>query len=197
MLLRSLFLTLALCLIAVPAAAHTGHGEVSGFTYGLMHPIGGLDHVLAMVAVGLLAYLIGGAALWGLPLAFIAAMAAGGALALYGFALPYVEAGIALSVVVIGAMVTLGKSTPGLLAAALTAVFAIFHGHAHGAEMPATASGLSYGIGFMLATALLHGGGILAGFALGAAGRQAGLNLARGIGGVMALSGVAILGGVI
>jgi urease accessory protein len=188
---------LALCLIAVPAAAHTGHGEVSGFTYGLMHPIGGLDHVLAMAAVGLLAYLIGGAALWGLPLAFIAAMAAGGVMALYGFALPFVEAGIALSVVVIGAMVALGKNTPGLLAAALTAVFAVFHGHAHGAEMPATASGLSYGIGFMLATALLHAGGILAGFALGAAGRQAGLNVARGVGGVMALSGVAILGGII
>ncbi len=197
MLLRSLFLTLALCLIAVPAAAHTGHGEVSGFTYGLMHPIGGLDHVLAMVAVGLLAYLLGGAALWGLPLAFITAMAAGGALALAGFHLPFVEAGIGLSVVVIGAMVALGKTTPGLLAAALTAVFAVFHGHAHGAEMPATASGLSYGIGFVLATALLHAGGIVAGFALGAAGNQTGPNIARGIGGVMAVSGVAILSGVI
>jgi urease accessory protein len=190
-------LTFALCLVAVPAAAHTGAGDVSGFTYGLMHPIGGLDHVLAMVAVGLLAYLIGGAALWGLPVAFIAAMAAGGVLALYGFALPFVEAGIALSVVVIGAMVALGKSTPGLLAAALTAVFAVFHGHAHGAEMPATASGLNYGIGFILATALLHVGGILAGFALGAAGRQTGHTVARGIGGVMALSGLAILGSVV
>jgi len=197
MIARSLVFMLVLCLTAYPAAAHTGHGEVSGFTYGLMHPIGGLDHVLAMVAVGLLAYLLGGAALWGLPLAFIAAMAAGGALALGGFAVPFVEAGIGLSVVVIGAMVALGKSTPGLLAAALTAVFAVFHGHAHGAEMPATASGVSYGVGFMLATALLHAGGILAGFGLGAAGRQAGMTMARGVGGVMALGGVAILGGVI
>jgi len=197
MLVRSLVLTFVLCLSAFPAAAHTGAGEVSGFSYGLMHPIGGLDHVLAMVAVGLLAYLLGGAALWGLPLAFMAAMAVGGALALGGLALPFVEAGIGLSVVVIGAMVALGKSTPGLLAAALTAIFAVFHGHAHGAEMPVTASGLSYGAGFILATALLHAGGILAGFGLGAAGRQAGLNVTRGVGGVMALGGVAILGGVI
>jgi len=195
--LRSLFLAFALCLVALPAAAHTGHGELSGFTYGLMHPIGGLDHVLAMVAVGLLAYLLGGPALWGLPLAFIAAMAAGGALALGGFALPFVEAGIALSVVVIGALVALGKTTPSLLAASLVAVFAVFHGHAHGVEMPATASGLSYGLGFALATALLHIGGIFAGFALGAAGRQTGQTIARTIGGVMALSGVAIFGGVI
>lgn len=197
MIVRSLVLTLLVCLTAYPAAAHTGAGEVSGLAYGLMHPIGGLDHVLAMVAVGLLAYLLGGAALWGLPLAFIAAMAAGGALALHGFALPFVEAGIGLSVVVIGAMVALGRSTPGLLAAALTAVFAVFHGHAHGAEMPVTVSGLGYGAGFILATVLLHTSGIFAGFGLGAAGRQAGMSVARGIGGVMALGGVAILGGVI
>ncbi len=197
MLVRGLVLTIGFCLAAGPAVAHTGAGEVSGLTYGLMHPIGGLDHVLAMVAVGVLAYLLGGAALWGLPLGFLAAMAAGGALALAGFALPFVEAGIGLSVVVIGAMVALGRSTPGLLAAALTAVFAVFHGAAHGTEMPATASGLSYGIGFIAATALLHAGGMLAGFALGAVGRGGGTHLARGIGGVMALSGAGILGGVI
>lgn len=197
MLVRSLVLTIAFCLAAGPAAAHSGVGDATGFTYGLMHPIGGLDHVLAMVAVGLLAYLLGGAALWGLPLAFIAAMAAGGALALAGFALPFMEAGIGLSVVVIGAMVALGRSTPGLLAAALTAVFAVFHGAAHGVEMPATASGLSYGVGFITVTALLHAGGMLAGLSLGAASRRGGIKLARGIGGITALSGAGILGGMI
>jgi urease accessory protein len=197
MAIRVILLSLLMVLSASPAAAHVGAGETAGFMYGLMHPIGGLDHVLAMVAVGLLAYLLGGAALWALPVAFVVAMAAGGAAALAGITVPFVELGIGLSIVVIGAMVALGKTTPVVIAGILTAAFAIFHGHAHGAEMPATASGIEYGLGFMLATAGLHIAGILAGFALGIAGRELGAGVTRGIGAAMSLAGVAIVTGLV
>ncbi|MDE2383041.1 MAG: HupE/UreJ family protein [Alphaproteobacteria bacterium] len=147
------------------AEAHPGHGAV-GFAAGLLHPLSGLDHMVAMVAVGLFAARLGGRALWALPMAFIGMMSVGGALGMNGFALPYVEVGIAASVLVLGALVALEWSLPVSAAMGLVGFFALFHGHAHGSEMPALASGLSYGLGFVAATALLHGAGLALGVAL-------------------------------
>jgi urease accessory protein len=146
-----------------PGPNPPGHGDAAGFTHGFMHPLGGLDHVLAMVAVGLYAALLGGRALWLVPATFVTVMALGGAAGLAGYALPYAELGIALSVVVLGVAVALRVSLPTLAATALVGVFAVFHGHAHGAEMPQYLSGYEYAAGFLAATALLHGAGIAAG----------------------------------
>jgi urease accessory protein len=164
--LALLALTL-LALLPTAALAHTGHAAAGGLASGFLHPLGGLDHVLAMVAVGLLAWNLGGRALWLVPLAFVAAMAAAGAIGMAGTALPLVELGIGLSVVAIGGLVALGLRLPTALAMGIAAVFAIFHGHAHGTEMDPTASGLGYGVGFVAATVLLHATGILAGLGLG------------------------------
>lgn len=175
--------------LAGPALAHTGVGAVHGFGAGLMHPLFGLDHLLAMVAVGLWAGLTGGRARLAYPLAFVGMMVLSGLWGMSGAALPGVEIGIAVSVVVLGLAIAL-KATPPLAAgAAACAIFAIFHGHAHGAELPQGASGLGYALGFVLATAALHGAG------LGLAGLLAARAplLARVAGGGLALAGVAIL----
>ncbi|MQX37732.1 HupE/UreJ family protein [Roseospira navarrensis] len=193
--MRRLALALASLLIATPAAAHTGVGATAGLVHGAMHPIGGLDHVLAMVAVGLFAWLAGGRALWVVPAAFVGMMAVGGALGVLAISVPAVETGIALSVVVIGAMVALGRGLPLALGAAVVGVFAVFHGHAHGTEMPETLSGLAYGIGFMAATAVLHGAGILAGLGLGKASAAHGAKLVRAGGALTSLAGVGLLAG--
>lgn len=179
------------------ALAHTGHGDAGGFTLGLLHPLGGLDHVLAMVAVGLFATHLGRRALWLVPATFVAAMALGGALGMAGVALRFVETAIALSVVVFGIAVALRMSVPTLGAMALVGFFAIFHGHAHGAEMPVDASGARYAAGFLLATALLHCAGILLGLTIARLGEFAGRRTAQVAGGAMALAGVAILTGAV
>ena len=155
-------LSLAATAILTPtiAFAHTGIGPTVGFSHGFLHPITGLDHVLAMVMVGMFAAQLGGRALWLVPAAFVAVMAAGGALGVAGYPLPFVEIGIALSVVTLGALVAFGVRLPTAVAMAVVALFAIFHGHAHGSEMPETAAGLTYGLGFVVATALLHMAGI-------------------------------------
>jgi urease accessory protein len=176
--LRALLTTL---LIALPgsALAHTGHGSVSGFGAGLLHPFTGLDHVLAMVAVGLLGVQIGGRAIWALPLAFMSVMLSCAAAAQAGLLpLPGVEFGILLSVLVLGGLVAFGRPLPQVLALGLVALFAVFHGHAHGAEAPATASGLLYGVGFFGATGMLHASGLGLGAALGRLGRQDALRYA-------------------
>jgi urease accessory protein len=167
-------------LIILPdtALAHTGHGSASGFGAGLLHPLTGLDHVLAMVAVGMLGLQIGGRAVWALPLAFMSVMLAGGAMALGASLL----LGILLSVLVLGGAIALGRPLPQALALGLVALFAIFHGHAHGAEAPAAANGLLYGLGLGTATGILHASGIGLGFALGLLGprdalRYAGLGI--------------------
>jgi urease accessory protein len=148
------------------ALAHTGVGDASGFAHGMMHPLGGIDHILAMVAVGLFAAHLGGRALWLVPASFVTMMAAGGALGFLGVQIPFVEAGIALSVIVLGAVLALQVSLPLAGAMGLVGLFAIFHGHAHGAEMPNDVSALGYGGGFLLATALLHAVGVGLGLAL-------------------------------
>ena len=186
---------LAVALAPAIASAHTGIGATTGFLHGFWHPIGGIDHVLAMVAVGLLAAQLGGRALWAVPATFVAVMAAGGTLGMAGVALPAVEVGIALSVLVLGLVVLAGRRWPLGLAMALVAVFAVFHGHAHGSEMPVDASGLSYGLGFMLATALLHLAGIGLGIGLGRLAATEGGRLIQASGAAIALAGVVLLAG--
>ncbi|KAA5605744.1 HupE/UreJ family protein [Roseospira marina] len=195
--MRRISLALAAILFATPAFAHTGVGATSGLAHGALHPIGGLDHVLAMVAVGLFAWRLGGRALWLVPLAFVAMMAVGGALGVFGVPVPYVETGIALSVVVIGAMVALGGGLPLGVAAAVVGIFAVFHGHAHGSEMPETLSGAAYGLGFMAATAFLHGVGILAGAGVTTVAKQPGAAMVRAGGAATSVAGLALLGGVL
>lgn len=183
---------LALLGPAAPALAHGGHGGAHGFVAGFMHPVGGLDHVLAMVAVGLFAAHLGGRDLWAVPAAFVALMAAGGALGMNGVSVPFVETGIALSVVTFGLALAFDLALPVGLAAGLVGFFAVFHGHAHGAEMPADASGASYAAGFMIATALLHAAGVAIGVG---AGRLASQRAIRIGGAAMAAAGVGLLAG--
>ncbi|HEY5797629.1 MAG TPA: HupE/UreJ family protein [Bosea sp. (in: a-proteobacteria)] len=184
-------LVLALSGLAGPAMAHTGVGAVHGFGAGLLHPLFGLDHVLAMVAVGLWAGLVGGKARLVYPLAFVAMMVVAGLWGMSGAALPGVEIGIAVSVIVLGLAIAL-KATPPLAAgAAACAIFAIFHGHAHGAELPDGAGAFGYAAGFVLATAALHGVGL----ALAEMLAQRAPLLARISGGGLMLAGIAILAG--
>lgn len=164
--LRSLALTVSALVFAATAHAHPGHdgdhggGLVWDFTGGFGHPIGGLDHLLAMVAVGLWAAQLGGRARWAVPAAFLGALAAGAALGAGGLAFGGVEQGIAASVLVLGLLVVTAARLPLAAGMAVAAVFAVFHGVAHGAEMPADASGAAYGLGFLAATALLHTAGL-------------------------------------
>ncbi|MDM8164858.1 HupE/UreJ family protein [Roseovarius sp.] len=150
---------LALTLAATPAFAHLPPGEYGSFLAGVTHPIFGLDHVLAMVAVGLWAAQIGGRSVWGVPTAFVATMIAGFLLALAGLPLPFVEPAILTSIVVLGLVVALALRPDPRLAMALVGAFALFHGHAHGGELGG-ASALQFGAGFAIATALLHAAGL-------------------------------------
>ena len=162
-----LFVTVVLLLAPSIAFAHPGHGGDSSLLAGLIHPFGGIDHLLAMTAVGLFAAQLGGRALWAVPATFVAVMAFGGIFGAAGVSLPFVETAIALSVVVFGFVIFSGTAPPVLAAMALVGIFAIFHGYAHGSEMPVAGSGVLYGTGFMVATALLHGFGITLGLAIG------------------------------
>jgi urease accessory protein len=145
---------------AVPAFAHVTAGQSSGFLSGLLHPVSGLDHVLAMVAVGLWGAQLGAPAIWLLPLTFPLVMAFGGMLGLMGVPLPGAEVGIALSALVLGLAIVTAWRPALWAAAAVVGFFAIFHGHAHGTELPAGASGLAYSLGFVAATGALHACGI-------------------------------------
>jgi urease accessory protein len=147
-------------LFAVPAWAHEQQGQAAGFVTGLLHPVSGLDHVLAMVTVGLWGAQLGAPAIWLLPVTFPLVMAFGGFLGLVGIPLPGVETGIATSAILLGAMVATESRPPLWLAATLVAFFAVFHGHAHGTELPPGASGLLYSVGFVVATGCLHATGI-------------------------------------
>jgi urease accessory protein len=195
--LAALAATAAVPLLLLPTAAfaHTGVSDASGFAHGFWHPFAGLDHALAMALVGVLAWQLGGRALWLVPSTFVLVVALGGALGAAGAALPLVEVGVALSVVVLGAAVALSVRAPVAVAAGLAGLFAVFHGHAHGAEMPGDAAGLAYGLGFVLATALLHLGGIGLG-RLAGDGRH-GSAAVRSAGGLAALAGLAILAGLL
>jgi urease accessory protein len=157
----------------------------------------GLDHVLAMVMVGVLAFQLGGRATWLLPATFVLVMAFGGALGMAGFNVPFVEIGIALSVIVLGAVVALNIKAPVAAAMAVVGLFAVFHGHAHGAEMPENAAGITYAVGFMMATAILHMAGLALRFAIGRGGERSGFLATRLAGGFATIAGVGILTGLI
>ncbi|MCW4629130.1 MULTISPECIES: HupE/UreJ family protein [Marinomonas] len=149
-------LVAALLLASGAVLAHPGHEQASSFMTGFAHPMGGLDHLLAMVAIGLWAASIGGRALWAIPAAFVMTMLLGGGLAVAGLTVPFVEQGILLSVIVLGALVLFAKRLPTTVCVAIAGGFALFHGAAHGMEMPLNANGLQYALGFALATAGLH-----------------------------------------
>lgn len=191
----SLLSVIAILAATSVAQAHVGVGDVNGFHHGFMHPMSGIDHILAMVAVGLFAAHLGGRALWLVPAAFVAMMALGGALGIAGIPLPYVEIGIGLSVVVLGIAVASGLNLPTAAAMSLVGFFAIFHGHAHGAEMPQTASGLEYGAGFVVATATLHAIGVGLGLTVGRLSQAYGRRILQTAGAATAVIGVAILAG--
>ncbi len=188
--------TLAVLTVAVPtmAWAHPGH-EGAGFVHGLLHPLGGVDHILAMVAVGLFAARLGGRALWLVPASFVTTMGLAGVIGMTGFALPHVEAGIALSILVLGAAIAFETTMPVAAAMALVAFFAVFHGYAHGAEMPETLSGVAYGGGFLAATAALHAAGIGLGLLIGRGSELVSRRILQIGGGVAALTGAALLAG--
>jgi urease accessory protein len=140
--------------------AHLRKGEASGFLSGVRHPISGLDHVLAMIAVGLWGAQLGSPAIWVLPVAFPMVMALGGMMGLLGIPLPGTEYGIAASMILLGGVVLLELKPPLWVAALLVSFFAIFHGHAHGTELPPGQDGLWYSMGFVCATGCLHGIGV-------------------------------------
>lgn len=181
----------------IPALAHADAGKVAGFVYGFDHPMSGLDHILAMVMVGVLAWQLGGRALWLVPSTFVVAMALGGALGLLDVGVPVIEIGIALSVALLGVGVGLNIETPLVVAVGLAGSFAVFHGHAHGAEVPETVNGVTYATGFVLATVLLHLGGMGTGFLIGNAGEKYGPAVVRATGAATACVGVGFLAGVL
>lgn len=160
------FALIAAAATASGASAHTFGAQGAGFAQGFAHPFGGIDHLLAMVAVGLWAAQRGGRALWAAPGAFLAMMALGGVAGALGVTLPLVELAVAASLIVLGAAVALAIRLPAAASAVLVGLFALFHGHAHGTELPQTASALAYGLGFLAATASLHGLGIAIGSVL-------------------------------
>jgi urease accessory protein len=155
-----------LALTPVLAQAHPIPGEVHSFMGGFSHPLSGLDHILAMVAVGLWAAQLGGRALYLVPAAFVSLMTVGGAMGMAGINLPMfssssmVETGIMVSILVFGLLIATAIRLPAVAGMAIVGVFALFHGHSHGTELPAAASGFTYAVGFILATALLHACGI-------------------------------------
>lgn len=188
-------LALAFAFTSTAALAHTGYGDPAGILHGFLHPVGGLDHVLAMVAVGVFAFVLGGRAPYLVPLSFVAMMGVGFVLGVGGVDVPLVELGIALSSIVIGGAAALGRPMPTAAASALVAVFAVFHGHAHGAEMPANAAGLEYALGFLVATALLHAAGGFAALGTSKIAGKHGRPIAQVAGGVFALGGIGVLAG--
>jgi urease accessory protein len=175
-----------------PALAHTGEGGAGGFFAGFAHPLFGPDHVVAMVAVGLWGAFLGQPAIWLLPVVFPLVMAFGGVLGIAGVPVPAVETGIAASAIVLGAMVALAARPPLWTAAVLVGAFAIFHGYAHGRELPDGANAVAFAAGFVIATGTLH----LCGIAFGLLARwPAGQVAVRAAGAAIALIGMFYLGG--
>lgn len=190
---RTTLAAILLLAAAMPAYAHVGIGSTSSFMAGFAHPLSGLDHMTVMIAVGLWAALKGGKAIWAWPLAFVGVMLAGGALGMLHVPLPFVEPGILASVVALGLLVALAVDLPVSTGVAIIGLFALFHGHAHGTEVPENAGGLDYMAGFAVATALLHAIGIAAGLGLGMRFR----GLARAAGAACAAVGVGLVFGVL
>ncbi len=185
---------LFLILLSPSALAHTGAGAAHDFEHGFLHPFGGLDHLLAMIAVGVFAAHLGGRALLLVPLSFVAVMALGGVIGFAGVRLPYVEAAIALSVVVLGLFIALRTKMPMIAAALVVGGFALFHGHAHGAELPDGNALFAYAAGFLIATALLHAAGIALGIGFARLSTSTfGQRLVQAGGSAMAIAGAVLL----
>jgi len=142
------------------AQAHPIPGEVHSFMGGFSHPLLGLDHILAMVAVGLWAAQLGGRAMYLVPAAFVSLMTIGGAMGMAGIHLPMVETGILVSILVLGLLIAAAVRLPALAGMAIVGMFALFHGHSHGTELPAAATGVTYAVGFIVATTCLHACGV-------------------------------------
>lgn len=185
--MKRIFAAAALSIAATPALAHLNPAEHGSFAAGLSHPVFGLDHILAMVAVGLWAAVLGGRAIWALPVAFVGAMVFGFAAAVGGLALPFVEPMILISVLALGLAVALSLRLPVSAAAGIVGIFALFHGHAHGGEL-GSAGALAFGAGFAISTALLHTVGI--GLALAAGRAIAGSRILQGLGWATAFGGL-------
>lgn len=183
-------LALAALAIASPAEAHIIVASGAGWVQGFSHPFSGLDHILAMVAVGVWAAQTGRPAMWVLPVVFPLAMAAGGLLGVGGLPVPGIEAGIAASVLGLGLLIAFQAKPPLVLSVALVALFALFHGHAHGTELPQAASPVLYGLGFVVATAILHLIGLTIGFVMRL---PTGMTAIRVGGGAIAAAGVALV----
>jgi len=183
---RALPTAIAAFVLTQPAFAHDQAGVAGGLVSGLLHPTTGIDHLIAMVAVGIWGAQLGAPAIWVLPITFPLVMAVGGVLGVLKMPLPMPEVVIAISALVLGVAVATRLRLPFAAAAIVVAVFAIFHGHAHGAELPGSANPLAYGVGFVTATGLLH----LCGIAIGTLTRwPAGERVIQGLG-----AGIAGLG---
>lgn len=193
---RHLGLALAglLCLAASPALAHTEAGMTGGLISGFLHPLTGADHIAAMVAVGIWGAFLGAPAIWLLPIVFPLVMTIGGALGVMGVPLPGVEVGIAGSAIILGLAVLFAARPPLWIAAVIVGIFAIFHGHAHGTELPEAADPIAFAVGYVVATGLLH----LASIAIGLLVRwPVGVKAVRATGAVIAVAGVGFLLGIV
>lgn len=194
--MRSLPLALfAVWLVSSPAFAHSGHGQTETFATGFFHPLGGLDHVLEMVAVGLYAASLGGTAIWLLPGTFVATMVVGGALGYVGLPFPYAEQGIGLSVVIMGIAVACTIRPPMAITIGLVGLFALFHGYAHGSEGADLSAFEPYAAGFVVATSLLHLIGIALGLGFDRFGNAPSAILRHATGTIGAMAGVSLLVG--
>jgi len=191
---RVIMITFCLLIFSGAASAHVSGSITGGFASGFMHPVLGWDHVVAMVAVGLWGAFLGNPAIWILPVVFPLVMAFGGALGVAGVPVPAVETGIALSAIVLGIMVAFAVRPPIWIAAVIVGIFAVFHGHAHGTELPGAANPLAYSLGFVVATGLLH----ISGIAFGLLTHwPAGKVAVRAGGSMIALVGAGFLAGVL
>jgi urease accessory protein len=184
----------AIAVLNNQAFAHTIAGQAKGFVTGFLHPLSGLDHILAMVAVGIWGSQLRRPAIWVLPVAFPLVMAFGGVLGVRGLHISGVEIGVAASALVLGVMIALNAQPPLWIAAVIVGIFAIFHGYAHGIELPKAASPLTYALGFVLATGLLHICGIVFGLINVS---PSGARVLRVSGGLIALIGAWLLIGVV
>lgn len=190
--MKRILVVAASALGATPAFAHLSPDQHGSFAAGLSHPVFGLDHILAMIAVGLWAVILGGRAIWALPVSFVGIMAVGFVFAVMGFTLPFVEPIILLSVFALGLAVALSLRLPVSAAAGIVGLFALFHGHAHGGEL-GSAAALTFGAGFALSTAVLHGIGIAMALAAGRA--LTGSKIIQGLGWVTAAGGLWVVAG--